>query len=176
MKKYLVTSVLLVVALSLITIAAAAQKRSSQRRTPAAVPPPNAINRIVLPEATLPVLTIESATRTPKEHRPLHKALTEKMTPPLQTVPDHRLTHFKWLLNRDDFTIRGWKGYIEDAQAVPNGYVVTLRVGPIVKSTHGAITLVHDTMLEKYLVTDSGVQLLEAVSPPGSGVENWSIQ
>lgn len=84
----------------------------------------------------------------------------------MDAVPADRPGHFQ-ALNTPDFRLDGWHAFIESSTATPDGALVTLRVSPIMSSTHGASTTILDYVFERYEVTDAGVRYLNSWEPPG---------
>jgi hypothetical protein len=98
------------------------------------------------------------------------KALHEQLAKVLSAVgpPDDRLAFYAALFNTPGFRVIGWSGILEDAEPIPGGYLVTLRIAPNVESDEfGPKTVINSQYREQYRVIDGNVQYVGFLDPEG---------
>jgi len=153
------------------------QKRKSKGQRPlatASIPREQNTGKAIPPlpilmEARVPAFAVDVDSRKNKGPGilPIHQKLADRLSK-VEAVPADRLRHYQWL-NNGDFQLLGWHGFVDHAEPIPGGYLVTLRISPRVRSKFGASTTVFDKMYEKYTVVGDQVEFVEAIHPPGSG-------
>ncbi len=87
-------------------------------------------------------------------------------------VPDHRVDHFRWLHDRQQYTVTGWNAIIEEVVPVAGGHMVSARVRPTLRAG-GSSAATLDHIIERYLVVDGKARFAGAVEVSGThqGVE-----
>lgn len=93
-------------------------------------------------------------------HRRIARAMTSA-----NLMTNHRMNHFRWLLNNPSYELKGWVGFITGIQPTPEGPTVTVRINPSFLSD-GLSTLTLDYTLEKYTLVNGRFHFVEAIDPP----------
>lgn len=79
----------------------------------------------------------------------------------LDLQPDARLAHFAWC-DQYPLVCRGWAGRIETISPSPAGWLIRVRVRPVVVSQNVCFS---DSFLETYVLSEEGLSFLGGVGP-----------
>ena len=100
----------------------------------------------------------------------VQESLAARLRQANPTIP-MRLAKFSYLDN-PNVRLDGWGGRILNFEPILSGWIVTIRVTPLVTTTYGASTTMVHSVHEKYEFNDSGFRCLSVVDDPifsGSG-------
>jgi hypothetical protein len=164
MKKLILVATVIVIAVAGYVVSA--QRYPEERPVPKLPPKVQRRAMVARIQEYVPPFPVIVDPELDPETKALHEQLAKQLSG--VGVPDDRLNFYSALIGAPGYRITGWTGVLDEADPIPGGYLVTVRVGPSLESDElGNATIVDSEYAEQYRVVNGTVQYVGFLDPEG---------